>query len=104
MVIRILDHVEQCASYADGDVIFNLIAPPIKGGQDVVLSFQGIDAVPSSFINASIVRLAEVVSIDEMRHHLKVVESTKQINDLIRSRVAFVSQEHLRSGSSTAAV
>ncbi len=92
MVIRILDHVEHCASYADGDKIFQLIAPLVERGEDVVLSFSGVDAVPSSFINGSVVRLAEVVSVAEIKSHLKVVDSTRQINDLIRTRIAFLAK------------
>lgn len=103
MVIRILDHVEHCASYADGDVIFRLISPHVKNGEDVVLSFDGIDAVPSSFVNAAIVRLVEVVSLGEIRKHLKITSSTKQINDLIRSRFAFVEQESSNGTETTAA-
>lgn len=90
MVIRVLDHVERCTSYAEGEVIFNLIAPLIVKGEDVTLSFEGVDAVPSSFVNAAIVRLTEVAPLGDVRKHLKVVDSTRQINDMIRSRMAFV--------------
>jgi len=92
MVVRILDHVAQCATYADGDAIFQIIAPSISKGEDVTLSFDGVDAVPSSFINASIVRLIESVSLSELKAHLKVIHSTRQINDLIRGRIDFLSQ------------
>ena len=95
MVIRILDHVAQAATYADGEKIFPLIANPIRQGQDVSLSFEGIDAVPSAFINATIVRLIEVANLDEIKLHLSVVDSTRQINNLIRERIAFLSQAAL---------
>ncbi|MGH8756984.1 MAG: STAS-like domain-containing protein [Burkholderiales bacterium] len=91
MVIRVLDHVTHCSSYAEGDVIFTIISPHIQEGEDVTLSFEGVDAVPSSFVNAAIIRLVEVVSLNEIKAHLKVINSTRQINDLIRSRVAFLS-------------
>lgn len=92
MVTRILDHVAQAASYADGEKIFALISEPIQRGDHVTLSFQGIDAVPSSFINAAIVRLVEIVTIDQIKARLHVVDSTRQINDLIRSRMTFLEQ------------
>jgi hypothetical protein len=92
MVVRILDHVANCSSYADGDTIFNIIEPVIKRGEDVVLSFEGVEAVPSSFVNASIVRLIEVVSLKEIKMHLKVINSTRQINALIRGRIDFLAQ------------
>lgn len=97
MVVRILDHVAQCATYADGDAIFQIIAPAIVKGEDVTLSFEGVDAVPSSFVNASIVRLIESVALSELKRHLKVVHSTRQINDLIRSRIDFLSQNASRA-------
>lgn len=90
MVIRILDHVKQCSSYEDGEVIYKLIFQSIANGQDVSLSFSGVDALPSSFVNASIVRLVEVATPSAIRQHLKILDSTKQINELIRSRIAFV--------------
>jgi hypothetical protein len=90
MVIRILDHVKQCSSYEDGEVIYRLISASIANGQDVSLSFSGVDALPSAFVNASIVRLVEVATPSAIRQHLKILDSTKQINELIRSRIAFV--------------
>lgn len=92
MVIKILDHVDNCSTYADGEVIFNLIAPIIKRSEDITLSFEGVEAVPSSFINASIVRLVEIVSLEEIKAHLKVINSTRQINALIKGRMDFLVQ------------
>ena len=97
MVIRILDHVVQAESYADGEKIFVLIADSIKRGEDVTLSFDGIDAVPSSFVNAAVVRLVEIVSINAIKAHLHVVDSTRQINSLIRDRMAFLTNLQFKS-------
>jgi hypothetical protein len=82
-------------------VIFSIVAPLIERGEDVVLSFEGVDAVPSSFINAAVVRLIEVVSLSEVKKHLGVIHSTRQINELIRSRFAFLSSQHLDQPAST---
>lgn len=91
MVIRLLDHVDHCSTYAEGEVIFNLVAPAIKNGEDVTLSFAGVSAVPSAFVNGAIVRLAEEAPLAEIRKHLRIVDSTRQINDLVKSRFAFLS-------------
>jgi hypothetical protein len=99
MVIRVLDHVKQCSSYEDGDVIFQLLSPMVKAGQSVVLSFEGVDAVPSSFVNAAIVRLTEVVDPDAVRRSLRIVDSTRQINEMIRNRIAFVADRLNRSST-----
>lgn len=96
MVIRILDHVKTASSYEDGDVIFKLLLPELQGGRDVVVSFEGIGSVPSSFVNAAFIRLLESVSFATVRRHLKLIQSTRQINALIRSRFEFVAQERDR--------
>ena len=92
MDIKLLDHVTACSSYSDGEVIYNLIAPEIIKGKDVTVSFRGVPAVPSAFINASIVRLVEQTSLDNVRRHLKISDSTRQINELILSRFEFLSK------------
>ena len=92
MVIRLLDFVDHCATYDDGKVIFDLIQPKVAAGEDVTISFDGVDAVPSAFINSALVRLVESVPVDEVRKHLSIVNSTRQINELIRSRFGFVQQ------------
>ncbi len=90
MVITALDHVPQCSTYSDGKIIFDLLLPPIKRGEDVVLSFNGVTALPSAFVNSAIVRLVEEVPVEQIKAHLKFADSTRQINELIRDRFAFV--------------
>lgn len=92
MVIRILDHVRSASNYEDGDVIFKLILDPIRRGERVILSFSGISSVPSAFINASVIRLMEFVSFQQIRNLLAISDSTKQINDLIRRRFDFLNK------------
>lgn len=99
MELRLLDHVKTCSTYGDGEVIYALIAPKIVNGEDVTLSFSGVSAVPSAFINGAIVRLVESSSLDVVRQHLKIENSTRQINELIRSRFDFLSAELSRHSS-----
>lgn len=93
MVIKILEHVKNFSTYEDGDCIFRLIVGPVERGEDVVLSFEGIDAVPSAFLNASILRLAERVPVSAIKAHVRLVDSTKQVNDLLRSRMSFLERQ-----------
>lgn len=90
MVVTILEHVRQPSTYEDGEIIFKLIEPRIRAGSPVTLSFAGISAVPTSFVNSAIVRLVESVPVESVRARLRITNSTKQINDLVRSRLAFV--------------
>lgn len=90
MVIRILDHVATASTYEDGEAIYRLIRGAIADGQTVTVSFDGVLAVPSAFVNAAFVRLIESVPIDRVRGCLRIEDSTKAINDLVRGRFSFV--------------
>ena len=92
MVIRILDHVSTASSYEDGEAIYRLIRAPIADGIPVTVSFSGVLAVPSAFVNSAFVRLVESVPLDRIRQCLRIIDSTRQINEMVRGRFAFVSQ------------
>jgi hypothetical protein len=85
-MIRGLDHVKSCSSYDDGNVIFELIAPRMQRGEPVTLSFDGVSAVPSSFVNAAIVRLAERMPLTQIRRYLGFANTTRQINEMVKGR------------------
>ncbi|WP_313281287.1 STAS-like domain-containing protein [Delftia tsuruhatensis] len=89
VVIRILDHVLHASSYDDGQAIYALIAQHIVAGEPVCVSFEGIHTVPSAFINSAFVRLLEVATISQVRKYLRVKDSTRFINDLIKKRFEF---------------
>lgn len=93
MVVKVIEHVATASSYDDGDVIFWLLLEPVLAGQKTEVDFSGITSVPSAFVNSAFVRLLEHVSFDQVRSSLTFVQSTRQINDLIRSRFEFVAQE-----------
>lgn len=87
MVIDVLAHVPHCYTYADGEKIAALIVDALRRGDDAVVSFRGVSAVPSSFVNAAFVGLLDEFSVDTVRGRLRVVDSTKQINSLIKDQV-----------------
>lgn len=88
MVINALVHVRHCYTFEDGQVIAALIAACLRDGEDVVLSFDGVDDVPSSFVNGAFVTLLTEFSADMVRRHVSIIDSTRQINSLIKMRVA----------------
>ena len=90
MVVRILDHVRSASTYEDGDVIYRLLIDDLTTGGEVTVSFAGVTSVPSAFINGAFVRLLETLPFDVVRSKLKILDSTRQINDLLRSRFEFV--------------
>ena len=90
VTIKIAEHLEYASSYADGHVIYELIAPALQRGETVELSFAGFPAVPSAFVNAALVQLLEVMPVESIRRQLRITESTKYINELIKRRFDFV--------------
>ncbi len=97
-MIVVKDVVEHASTYEDGDVIFRLIEPRLRAGETVTISFEGITAVNSSFVNGSIIRLVESMSVAEVRSRLRITKSTKQINDLIKGRMDFADDPVSASG------
>ena len=90
MVINILDHIEKASTYEDGEVIFNILNKLLENNQDVTLSFKNINSVPSAFINSVLIRLLEHFNFEFIQTKLTITDSTKNINNLIKSRFEFV--------------
>jgi hypothetical protein len=96
VVIRISDHVQTYSTYQDGAVIFRLIADELRAGGSVTLSFADIKSIPSAFVNAALVKLLEEFEFDYIRSRLKIVDSTRQINRLIKDRFNFATESPRR--------
>jgi hypothetical protein len=54
--------------------------------------FAGVDDVPSSFVNAAFVQLLQQFTYDDIRQGVAVINSTRQINDMIKRRMEFESK------------
>lgn len=89
MVIRILSEVKNFSTYSDGEVIYNLIVGELIENRDVTVSFDGIKSVPSAAINSAFIRLVEKFRFELIKERLHIVNSTRQINRLIKDRFAF---------------
>lgn len=88
MVTRVLDLVDSCYNAQDGAIIAAHIAKGFETRSQVVLSFAGVYDVPSSFVNSAIVSLFNRYSPDWVKSHLKVIDATSQIADMIRRCMA----------------
>jgi phosphatidylserine/phosphatidylglycerophosphate/cardiolipin synthase-like enzyme len=91
MVIRALDIVAQCYSNADGQKIYEAVYDYVARGEEVTVSFDGVDAVPSSFVNTAFIALLEHFPFQRIRETLSFSKTTPQINEMIRTRFAFES-------------
>ena len=92
-MIRITNHLRTWSTYADGEVIYLLIAEELRSGRTVTLSFSGIKSVPSAFVNAALIKLLEEFDFEDIRSRLKIVDSTRQINQLVKDRFHFATKE-----------
>lgn len=85
MVIYIAETVEFCYSNEDGEEIYRMIKEPLAEGQVVTLSFKGVGAVCSSFIHSALLPLLDDHEFEWIKDNLKIIDSTKYINDLIKN-------------------
>ena len=92
MVIRIINHLRTWSSYSDGEVIFKLIDSAFAQGKSAQVSFFGIRSVPSAFINSALIRLLERYEFAFIRKNLQILDSTRQINSLIKDRFEFAAR------------
>lgn len=99
ITIRALDYVHRCHTYEEGGIIYRKIIDALKSGEDVELSFEGVLSAPSAFINSALIQLLDDFSFDDLKQKLKIVSSTRQLNELIKQRFEFA----VSRGSSDAA-
>jgi hypothetical protein len=89
MVINVLDLVPHCYTWADGEIVGRAIHRALSKKEKVTVSFAGVEDVPTSFVNAAFVKLLEDFDYALIREKLAVVNSTRQINDMIKRRLDF---------------
>jgi hypothetical protein len=87
MQLSIKDVAGGADTAAQGDSILKSLSLALKEGGIVTLDFSGVTTATSSFTNAAMVPLLSEYSFEHLREHLRVVKSTRQINDMIKSRL-----------------
>lgn len=87
--LRIKDLVDQVYSNADGMIVYNELKEQFGSSNQVTVSFDEIGALNSSFVNSAFIELLKDYDFKYIKNNLRFVDSTKQINDMIKSRFAF---------------
>ncbi|MCT1181731.1 DUF4325 domain-containing protein [Lactococcus lactis] len=72
-----------------GQVLFNSIKNHLDEQESVLVSFEGISELSSSFVNSAFIELLTFYDFNYIRDNVKFTHSTRQINDLIKSRFNF---------------
>ena len=87
MVIHIRDLVSGANTADQGAAVFPHLDSAFDGSSTVVVSFDGITTATSSFVNAAIVPLLKTKTLAEIKRRMRVKDSTRQINEMIRARL-----------------
>ncbi len=87
MVIRIADLVTSCDTTQQGEVVLATLRKSFTINGPVTVSFAGIGTATSSFVNAALVDLMDSVPFSDIKARLKIVDSSRQINEMIRHRL-----------------
>lgn len=87
--IKISEIVENTVSNYDGEKVFSVIYDILQKNEKVNISFDGIYALNTSFINSAFIELLEHFSFDFIKSNLMFSNSTNQINSAILSRFHF---------------
>jgi STAS-like domain of unknown function (DUF4325) len=94
VAIRILEIAGGADTSAQGDLVYAKLIAGLRSSQEILVSFDGVKTATSSFVNTSFVKLLEDWSLDELKRRMRVVHSTRQINDMIKSRLERASIAH----------
>jgi hypothetical protein len=87
MVIRILDIVDSADTSEQGAVVLARLQPQLANDAIVTVSFEGINSATSSFVSAGFVPLLEHLRFSDLKQRLRIVNSTRQINEMIKTRL-----------------
>ena len=88
-IIAVADHARRAYTSDDGIVIHDLVAPVLRRGESVVVSFKDVDAATTSFVNGAFIELLESFDFDFIKAHLRIVDSKSWINRMIKERFDF---------------
>jgi hypothetical protein len=87
MVIRIADIVPGANTAEQGARVFAAVQKALVNPGPVVVSFDGIQTATSSFVHAAFIALLDKFPYAEVKARLRVIGSTRQINDMIKTRL-----------------
>jgi hypothetical protein len=88
MVIYVQKIVPAADTASQGELLFKQLSTAFEANENVTLSFEGIDTATSSFVNTALVQLLDRMTFDSIKKRLKVVSSTRQINEMIKRRLS----------------
>jgi hypothetical protein len=86
VTIQIRDLVGGANTADQGDAVLPHLRSAMASGKPFVVSFTGVQTATSSFVNASFVPLLKDFAFADIKHRMRVTDSTRQINHMIKIR------------------
>jgi hypothetical protein len=85
MVVRIREIAGAADTAEQGALAHTAIQDALATEKIVSVSFFGVKTATSSFVHAAFITFLHTMSPSEFKTRLKIIESTWQINDMIRT-------------------
>lgn len=95
VTITIKDHVSEGFTNDDGALLYGVIQKHLYENDLIVLSFEGMTSISSSFLNSSLVQVKEEIGFNELKRRFRFIKTNQSINSTIRTRF---SQSHASVG------
>lgn len=85
--IKIKDITTGTFTNDDGLSVFNSIDSAISENNTIILSFEGISSLSSSFLNSSFGEIIEKFGFDFLKNKIKITKYTPQLSNLIMNYI-----------------
>ncbi|WP_425270051.1 STAS-like domain-containing protein [Leptospira congkakensis] len=79
----------------EGNEIFEILLNLLETNENISISFKGLGAVSSSFVNSAFIRLLDKYSFNEIQKRIKFIDTLKIHNNLIKQRFQFETSTRL---------
>ncbi|WP_051003001.1 STAS-like domain-containing protein [Bradyrhizobium elkanii] len=87
MVISVKEVADGADTAAQGERLFAALTDALRATDIITVSFANVQTATSSFVNLAFVHLLLTLSLDEVKRRVRIVNSTRQINEMIRMRL-----------------
>jgi hypothetical protein len=87
VTIQIRDLVAGGNTADEGNAVFPHLRSAMANGALFAVSFIGVQTATSSFVNASFCALLKHFSFGDIKGRMRVTDSTRQINQMIKTRM-----------------
>lgn len=96
-MVKTISVIEVCGrgdTADEGARLNQALVAALKGGGVVTVDFRGLTTITSSFANLAFVQLLTVHRLSELKKRLTIVNSTRQINEMVKSRLEREGKNH----------